>query len=167
MLDYSVAMLGNPLHEDDPKKAYAFLQTRGTLEIGEIADHMVAHGCNYDRGDIVAIVTKLCGCVRELLLDGYRVSLGDLGRMFLSCKSEGADTLKEFTVSNIKSISVRLVPSDIFEGMLSGVTLHKVPSKRAVAATLAAQLEGQTSADWSDDEEPGSGGGGAEPEPEP
>lgn len=151
MLDYSVAMLGNPLHEDDPKKAYAFLQTRGTLSIDEIADHMVKHGCTYDRADIVAIITKLVNCSKELLLDSYRISLGDLGQLFLSCKSTGADTLKEFTTSNITSIKVNFAPSKQFENMVASVLLHKVPSRKAVAAALEAQLNGLTVADWSAD----------------
>jgi len=153
MLDYSVAMLRNPLHEDDPKKAYAFLQTRGTLTIDEIADHMVKHGCSYDRADIVAILTKLVGCSKELLLDSYRLSLGDLGQLYLSCKSRGAIGLKEFSIDNITSINVNFAPSKQFENMISNVSMHKVPSRKAVAAALEAQLNGLTVADWSDDEE--------------
>ena len=156
MLDYSVAMLRNPLHENDPKKAYAFLQSRGSLSIEEIADHMVSHGCNYDRADIVAIITKLVGCCKELLLDSYRINLGDLGQLYLSCKCRGAISLKAFTTENITAINVKFAPSKQFENLVAGVSLHKVPSRRAVAAALEAQLEGLTTADWtpeSEDEE--------------
>ena len=163
MLDYSVALLANPVHEGDPKKAYAFLQSRGTLAIDEIADHMVAHGCNYDRGDIIAILIKLVGCSKELMLDGYRIRLGDLGLLFLSCKSTGAVSLKDFTRANIQSINVNFTPSKQFEGLLNSASLHKVPSRRAAQAALEAQLEGLTTADWTptDDE------GEEEEEPEP
>ena len=75
MIDYAVAMLKNPAHPDEPQKAYAFLQSRATLTIEEIADHMVSHGCNYDRGDIIAILIKLVSCSKELMLDGYRIEL--------------------------------------------------------------------------------------------
>ena len=153
MLDYSVAMLGNPLHEDDPKKAYAFLQTRGTLSISEIADHMVSHGCNYDRADIVAIITKLVNCTKELMLDSYRIQLGDLGQLYLSCKSKGAVSLKAFTEDNITEIRVKFSPSKQFENLRSNVSMHKVPSRRAAAAALAAQLEGKTTADWTPETE--------------
>lgn len=165
MLDYSVAMLGNPQHEDDPKKAYAFLQTRGTLTIDEIADHLVAHGCNYDRADIIAILTKLVSCSKELLLDGYRINLGDMGLLHLACKSKGAVSLREFTRENIISINVKFKPSKQFENLLGGVSLHKVPSKKIVAAALEAQLNGETSADWSDVEDGDDSDGGEAPEP--
>ncbi|MBR1800813.1 MAG: DNA-binding protein [Bacteroidaceae bacterium] len=160
MLDYSVAMLGNPQHEEDPKKAFAFLQTRGMLSISEMADHMVKHGCNYDRADIVAIITKLVSCAKELMLDSYRIQLGDLGQFFLSCKSKGAVSLKEFTENNIQEIRVNFTPSRQFENLRAEVSLHKVPSRKAAAAVLAAQLEGQTTADWTPKPEDGEGGEG-------
>ncbi len=153
MLDYSVAMLKNPLHENDPAKAYAYLQSRGLLEIEEVAEHMVQHGCAYDKADIVAIITKLVSCTRELLTDCYSVRLGDLGRFFLSAKSRGAVSLKKFTEENIEEININFVPSKEFENLRSRVSLHKVPSRAAVAATLAAQLEGLTQADWTSEDE--------------
>lgn len=67
MLDYSVALLANPMKPEEPKKAYAYLQKRSTLNIDEIADHMVSHGCQYDRGDIIAIIIKLVSCTKELM----------------------------------------------------------------------------------------------------
>lgn len=157
MLDYSVALLGNPLHDDDPKKAYAFLQTRATLSIDEIADHMVSHGCQYDRGDIIAILAKLVNCSKELMLDGYRIQFGDLGQFYLSCKSIGAASLKLFTRDNIRSINVNFAPSKQFEGLVNSASLHKVPTRKAVAAALEAQLNGETTADWSADEDENGG----------
>ena len=151
MIDYAVTLMGNPLHEDDPKKAYAFLQSRGTLTIDEIADHMVSHGCSYDRGDIIAIIVKLVGCSKELMLDGYRIQLGDLGRFYLSCQSIGAATLEDFTRANIRAINVNFKSSKQFADLAQKVSLHKVPTRKAVAAALEAELAGQTSADWSAD----------------
>ncbi len=162
MIDYAVTMMGNPLNPNDPRRAYAFLQSRATLTIDELADHMASHGCNYDRGDIIAIIVKLVGCSKELMLDGYRIRLGDLGLLYLSCKSTGATSLKEFTRANIQSINVNFSPSKQFEGLLNGASLHKVPSRRAAQAALEAQLEGQTTADWTPKE-----GEGEEEEPEP
>ena len=156
MIDYALAMMANPQDEQEPKKAYAFLQSRATLGIDEIADHMVAHGCNYDRGDIIAIIVKLVSCSKELMLDGYRIQLGDLGNFYLTCKSKGAASLEMFTRANITSINVRFDASTQFADMAQKVSLHKVPTRKAVAATLAAQLQGRTSADWSD--EGGDGG---------
>ena len=153
MIDYAVALMANPMKPDEAKKAYAFLQTRGTLSIDEIADHMVSHGCNYDRGDIIAILVKLVSCSKELMLDGYRIQLGDLGKLYLTCQSDGAKSKEDFTRANIKAINVNFSASKLYSDMIQKVSLHKVPTRKAVAATLEAELAGQTSATWTPEED--------------
>ena len=153
MIDYAVTLMQNPMRPQDAKKAYAFLQSRGTLSIDELADHMVSHGCNYDRGDIIAIIVKLVSCSKELMLDGYRIQLGELGKLYLTCQSEGAVSKEKFTRANIKTINVNFLSSKQFNDMVQKVSLHKVPTRKAVAATLEAELAGQTTADWSIDDE--------------
>ena len=152
MIDYAVAMLKNPAHPEEPQKAYAFLQSRATLTIDELADHMASHGCNYDRGDIIAIIVKLVGCSKELMLDGYRIQLGDLGKLYLTCQSRGAEDKDKFTRANIKAIKVNFAASKQFADLAQKVSLHKVPTRKAVAAALEAELAGQTTADWSADD---------------
>ena len=151
MIDYAVTLMQNPMHPDEAKKAYAFLQSRGTLTIDEIADHMVSHGCNYDRGDIIAIVIKLVSCSKELMLDGYRIQLGDLGKLYLTCQSDGAESKEAFTRANIKAINVNFSSSKQFTDLIQKVSLHKVPTRKAQAAALEAELAGLTTADWSAD----------------
>ena len=148
MIDYAVAMLKNPAHPEEPQKAYAFLQSRATLTIEEIADHMVSHGCNYDRGDIIAILIKLVSCSKELMLDGYRIELGDLGKLFLSCQSEGAPSKEKFT-------RVNYLPGKSFENLRRDAEFEKTTTRKAQAAALKAENEGLTNANWSDEEEDG------------
>ena len=155
MIDYAVTLMANPMDENEPKKAYAFLQSRATLSIDEIADHMVAHGCQYDRGDIIAILVKLVGCSKELMLDGYRIQLGDLGRFYLTCQSTGASSLEKFTRDNIRAINVQFSASKKFADLLQKVSLHRAPTRKAAAATLQAQIEGKTNASWNNEEEGG------------
>ena len=153
MIDYAVTLLANPQKPEEPKKAYAFFQSRGTLTIDEIADHMVSHGCNYDRGDIIAILVKLVSCSKELMLDGYRIQLGDLGKLYLTCQSEGAESRELFTRANIKAVNVNFIASKLYADLIQNVSLHKVPTRKAVAATLAAENAGHTTADWTPGEE--------------
>ena len=151
MIDYAVVLMSNPMRPEDARKAYAFLQSRGTLTIEDIADHIVSHGCNYDRGDIVAILVKLVSCSKELMLDGYRLQLGDLGNLYLTVRSEGAESKEKFTRANIKAVNVNFSASKQYDDLIQHVSLPKVPTRKAVAAALAAELAGQTSADWSED----------------
>ena len=153
MIDYAVVLMANPMKPEEGKKAYAFLQSRGKLKIDEIADHMVSHGCQYDRGDIIAILVKLVSCSKELMLDGYRIQLGDLGNFYLTVKSEGAESKEKFTIANIKAMKTNFDASKQFSDLIQRVSLHRVPTRKAVAATLEAETNGETTADWSPTEE--------------
>ena len=168
-IQYSIAMMGNPQHEDDPKKAYAVLQQTGNIGIGELADHISSHNSVFSKGTIVGALTEMCDCIRELLLQGYSIELGDLGRFSLSVKSEGADAIEEFTANNIKSLNVNFNPGARLQTMRRDAEFEQTTSRAAQAAALKAAKEGKTTADWTPTTDGGSGGGGggAEPEPEP
>lgn len=43
-INYSIAMLGNPIDEDAPKKAYAKSQYTNILTLDKFAGHIASHG---------------------------------------------------------------------------------------------------------------------------
>ena len=43
-INYSIAMLGNPIDEDAPKKAYAKSQYTNILTLDKFAGHTASHG---------------------------------------------------------------------------------------------------------------------------
>jgi len=50
---------------------------------------------------------KLVNCTLELLKSGYSVDLDGLAKFYLTCKSDMADTIQEFSTSMIKAINIR------------------------------------------------------------
>ena len=46
-IKYSVAMMKNPVHPDEPEKAYANIQLNGTVSLGQLAQHIREHGSPY------------------------------------------------------------------------------------------------------------------------
>lgn len=48
---------------------------------------------------------------------------------------------------------MRFKPSKQWENIVNQVSMHKVPSRHIVEAAIDAQLDGQTSVDWSVQEE--------------
>lgn len=48
-INYSIAMLGNPIDEDAPKKAYAKSQYTNILTLDKFAGHIASHGSKYNR----------------------------------------------------------------------------------------------------------------------
>lgn len=55
-INYSIAMLGNPIDEDAPKKAYAKSQYTNILTLDKFAGHIASHGSKYNRADIYAVL---------------------------------------------------------------------------------------------------------------
>lgn len=72
-INYSIAMLGNPIDEDAPKKAYAKSQYTNILTLDKFAGHIASHGSKYNRADIYAVLMQTVDCMREMLLEGKRI----------------------------------------------------------------------------------------------
>lgn len=68
-INYSIAMLGNPIDEDAPKKAYAKSQYTNILTLDKFAGHIASHGSKYNRADIYAVLMQTVDCMREMLLE--------------------------------------------------------------------------------------------------
>lgn len=130
---------------EEPAMTYAVAQSRNTLDIDAIAQHMVAHGCHYDEGDIIAVSKKLVGCVRELLLEGYTLNLGDLGIFGIRLQSEPVcesvadeDTGKKpiFTADNIRAVRVFWKRSPKFVNLIQNATFHETITLKAKAEAI-------------------------------
>ncbi len=152
-IQYSVAMMRNPMDEQEPAKAYANLQQTGTVDIDELADHITDHNSVFSKGTIVGILTELSVCIRELLLQGYRVVLGGLGSFVPTISSTGASSKEKFTAENIKSLTARFTPGRALQQLLRDAEFEKTSTRRAQAATLAAETKGETTVDISKSEE--------------
>ena len=131
-INYSIAMLGNPIDEDAPKKAYAKSQYTNILTLDKFAGHIASHGSKYNRADIYAVLMQTVDCMREMLLEGKRIEMGDLGVFSISIQSRGAENLETFNPAiHIEQLNVNWTPGDRFRNLLedildTGVTLSNL-----------------------------------------
>ena len=98
MINYSTCMRGNPTDKDAAKKAYANAQYSQVMTLDKFCYHIASHGCVYSRADIQAILILAVDCLREQLLNGQQIQMGDLGVFSNSIRSLGAHSMAEFTV---------------------------------------------------------------------
>ena len=152
-IQYSTAMMANPQKPDEAKKAYANIQLTGIVNINELARHIADHNTVFSRGTIVGVLTELSVCMRELILQGYKVQLGDIGTFEPTISSTGAKTKDEFTASNIKSLTVNFRDGVAFENMRRDAEFELTSTRKAQAAALKAEKEGKTAADWTPEPE--------------
>ena len=152
-IQYSVAMMANPMKPEEAKKAYANLQLTGIVDINELAEHITDHNSVFSKGTIVGILTELSVCVRELILQGYKVKLGDIGTFSPSISSQGAKTKDEFSSSNIKEMDVNFQAGIAFDNLRRDAEFERTTTRKAQAAALKAENEGKTTADWTPEPE--------------
>ena len=71
-------------------KWYAKAVQDRTVDFDGLVTHMSEHNSPYLRGVIKGVLTDMLDCVKELVLDGKSVRLGDLGLFSVGIKSKGA-----------------------------------------------------------------------------
>ena len=137
MINYSICIMGTKpgtkKQNITETKAYGTSQSNETLNLEKFAEHITSHGCAYDRADVAAILTKSVDCLREMMLAGKRVKLGDLGTFHVELETEGAVTVEDFTVQNIKQVNVRWTPGKDFKNLRQEATFNRVPTREMQA----------------------------------
>ena len=86
-------------------------------------------------------------CMREMLLEGKKIRLGDLGDFSLLLGSKGAETADKFTAQNINQVKVQWEPGKEFKNLIDDAEFNLVASRSAQAAVLKAIREGKTNVD--------------------
>ncbi len=158
MLNYSIVVMsakpGTKKENITETKAYAKTQVTSTMSMDAFAQHIADHGSKYGRGDVYAILAEAVDCLRELILEGKKVTLGDLGAFYPSLKSTGAEDAASLTAANIKALNVRWAPGKRFRNLRDDASFQCVPSRRGIADTLAAE-RGNASEGGNDGEDEG------------
>lgn len=122
-------------------KTFPQAQYAQNLSMNDMAAHMASHGSKYTRGDIIAVATQLVDCIREQLLLGNRVNLGDLGTFYVSLKADAADNAESFSTALIKDVNVRWSPSIQFKSLINEATFTYVGTREAQAEARKAEKE--------------------------
>ena len=131
----------------EKQNAFAIAQYADVMTIEKFARHIATHGCVYSRADISAILYMAVDCMREQLLEGKKIRLGDLGDFSVNLSSKGAETADKFTAQNITGVNVVWDPGMEFKNLLAEAEFNLVASRNAQAAVLKAIKAGQTTVD--------------------
>lgn len=136
------------------RKAFAVAQYAELMPIEKFAKHIATHGCVYSRADISAILYLAVDCMRELLLEGKKIRMGDLGDFSVSVSSRGAADAQSFTAQNITDLKVMWEPGMAFRSLLPDAEFNLVASRAAQAKVIKAIKAGESSVELDPTEEP-------------
>ena len=128
---------------------FATAQYTEVMTIEKFARHIADHGTTYSRADIMAILYMAVDCMREQLLEGKKIRLGELGDFSVALSSKGAETAEKFSSQNIQRVTVSWEPGSEFRNLLADAEFNLVATRSAQAAVLKAIKEGKTNVDIS------------------
>ena len=148
------------LVKTEKQNAFAISQYTDVMTIEKFAKHITSHGSVYSRADISAILYMAVDCMREMLLEGKKIRLGDLGDFSILLASKGAETADKFTAQNITNVKVQWDPGQQFKNLLDDAEFNLVASRSAQAAVIKAIKEGKTNVDLNAPINPDGGGDG-------
>ena len=154
MLAYSVSARINPMEKNEPAKYYAFAQSNEVMNLDQFAKHIANHGCVYKRADIAAVLTMAVDCLREMLLNGTKVQLGDLGNFYVTFSSEGTLTPNEFNPDiHIKSVNVNWERGLDFLNLKEDAKFNLVAIRSVQKKVLKAVKNGESTVTLAEEEE--------------
>ena len=165
-INYTKVTHVNLQNLEQPEKTYAQAQSRMTLDIEQLAAHMAKHNTPFTKGTIKGILTDAVECIRELILDGNIVNLGELGTLNVVLQSNGVceSVVDEitgekpvFTAADITAVNLRFTPGIAFKNMISEVTFNEVESTKKQAEHLKVKKQALAAGTW--DPKDGSTGG--------
>ena len=112
-------------------KYYAKPVSQGTVNLDELASHISDHGSVFTRDVVIGVMTKMVDCINELLAQGYKVKLGELGTFYNSIRNDGKKAVEDpskFDVAQIAGVNLRFLP---FSGKKLGGKFNNTSTTRA------------------------------------
>ena len=109
ILKYKKVTRINPNDKEAAPMWYAKAVQDRTMNFEQLVTHISEHNSPYSRGVIHGVLTDMLDCVKELVLDGKSVRLGDLGLFSVGIRSKGAIEREAWKVaSHIKGVTLNV-----------------------------------------------------------
>ena len=83
---------------------YATVVTDREMNFEEFVDHISSHNSPYSRGTVHGVMMDMLDCMKELILDGKSVRLGDLGLFSIGMSSRGEVSRDKVTSASVQDI---------------------------------------------------------------
>ena len=126
------------MKKDEDPKAYARAQVKEVMTFRQFVDHIASHG-GHKRGQVKGVLSDMCSCLVEQLLEGKKILLDELGDFWISLTSIGADSCEAFTSKNITGVNIVFTPGIDFQNLINAAEFNLVASRIAQTATLKAE----------------------------
>ena len=140
-------MMTSVMNPEAGAKAYAKNQVNEIWSLEKFAKHIASHNGVFSRGTVKGVLSDMCECLVEQLLNGNKIQLGELGTFGISISCDPAESLEKFTSKNIKAVNILFAPGEDFENLLHRAEFNPVASRAAQNATLKAEKSNEKTVD--------------------
>ncbi len=127
----------NPGKKDPQYKVYATAQYTEIITLDRLAQKVARHMRVVNRASVIGILTSVVDVLREELLEGRRVELGDLGSFYCVINGTGAESVEDFKLKkNITGLNVNWRPGKLFRSLHDEAEYHYVPRRETQMAVM-------------------------------
>lgn len=134
-VNYSLALMSTkPGDKEAKKRYYAKAQADGVVTMDDMAEE-ISYATSLTDGDVLNVVRALIRQMRVQLAAGKIVKMENFGTFQIQLCSEGTETKKEFTASNITAAHIQFRPGKTVKAATRSEALSftRVSGKKEVA----------------------------------
>lgn len=131
MMKFRLIERKNPRQPGDPSRFYAIGVTDAKVDIRELSE-MITEKSTVTSIDTLAVIEALLTVIPRELAKGRIVTLGDLGTLRLTIKSEGSDQPDKFNASLIKGTKLHFRPGKKVKEVLNNISFVKAKTDQSL-----------------------------------
>ncbi len=124
-VNYKVVERPNPRDLALPNKYYASIINGDDTTFTELAQ-LISKVSNLNYGTVVGTLATLIEVIELQLIHGRQVRLSDLGTLYLTLSSDGADDKAGFTAANIRKAVIRFRPGQRLKALTQSLKFEKI-----------------------------------------
>ena len=106
MIELYLSKVDESSETEQAGKLYARVSYKETMGIHEMAEHMAHHNTAFSEGLIVGVLTDFVKCVREMVLSGNTVKVGNLAIFKATVESNGLEVLYDAQSDKVASATI-------------------------------------------------------------
>ena len=116
MIELYLSKVTETSETEQAGKLYARVSYKQTMDLHDMAHHMAEHNTAFSEGLIVGVLTDFVKCVREMVLNGNTVKVGNLAIFKATVEANALESLYDAQLDKVASASIGVLAEDAKTG---------------------------------------------------
>ena len=106
MIELYLTKVAENSESEQAGKLYARVSYKQTMDLHDMAHHMAEHNTAFSEGLIVGVLTDFVKCVREMVLNGNTVKVGNLAIFKATVEANALESLYDAQLDKVASATI-------------------------------------------------------------